>query len=137
LNILNQLGINDQVYWISNFLPPDTLVYGLKFLDYIFLPYDDYGSIAASAALTTCVQAERPIIYCSTDSPCFDIDPKYEANIRLLPNKDLTVKIREIAERFLAQSGKVEKADPKVWDQYFADHSWEEVVRRHVELYQG
>jgi glycosyltransferase involved in cell wall biosynthesis len=71
----NQLS---NAHWVTEHLPEPSVVRGLRSCDLIFLPYSEYGGLATSAAIRTCLKAGIPIAAFNT---CFFNDVVNQSNL--------------------------------------------------------
>jgi len=133
-SLINIYGMGNLVEWNDQYLEYNDLISKLRKLDIVCLPYDDYGSIGASAALVTCAQAEKPVVICSTDSPFFDVRNDYNPNIYSVPNADLEKVIADQVHQYL-DTGDVPTTSVDVWDRYFYDRNWDKFADTLTEIY--
>lgn len=80
LRLMHRLKLDEDpnVVWIEDFLEEPELLSMLKKSKLIVLPYSDYGSIGASAAVRTCLRVSVPIVV--TDTPFFSDIPEGVVN---------------------------------------------------------
>jgi glycosyltransferase involved in cell wall biosynthesis len=53
---------NSNITWVADYLSEDQISKALSTCDVIFLPYSEYGGLATSAAIRTCLKAGVPIV---------------------------------------------------------------------------
>ena len=134
---INLANGQENVRWVTDHLTEITIARALSSCDLIFLPYSEYGGLATSAAIRTCLKAGVPIAAFDT---CFFRDVINDRGLVKFvgtnPNnyaewsKNLTEYIEQI------------KADPKLTEdftnkrnEFVKDYSWDNIASRHLDYF--
>ncbi len=125
------------VRWVTEHLPEPSVVRGLRSCDLIFLPYSEYGGLATSAAIRTCLKAGIPIAAFDT---CFFNDVVGESGlVKFVGNNPanyqdwstkLTEYINELKNNKQLYTEFVERRD-----KFVQDYSWTKVAGLHLDYF--
>lgn len=131
----NQVKDAKNVRWLTDHLSEAAIARGLSSCDLIFLPYSEYGGLATSAAIRTCLKAGVPIVAFDT---CFFRDVvRTEELVEFIgtnPNNyeewstNLNLYIENMKGNELFKAGYVAKRDS-----FLEKYSWNNVAGMHLD----
>jgi len=128
--IVNNLGLNDNVIFISEYLPYDEIFDYLHCADIISLPYVHSAAQANSSAGRTAIMANRPVI--TSDVDIF-VDLK-----NIIPQVE-SKNVDDLAETIVRILNNVEEQQTIIDNiKYFIEEtSWQNAARKHERLYKS
>ncbi len=125
------------ISWMSEYLTEDKITQALSTCDVIFLPYSEYGGLATSAAIRTCIKAGVPIVAFDTS---FFRDVVHEEDLVKFIHNDpndfetwsnnLNEYLHHNAKNEFHKAGYLSKRDL-----FLAKYSWENVAKMHLDYY--
>ena len=134
------LNVGEAVTWNADYLDESKIVEELSKVDLLVLPYSEYGGIGISAAGRTALLAGVPLML-TNNSFFYDIN-NLETGSRLA----LTVEQPQDLPARMAKHIKAVRAKPELQGElvkeftearvkFFQEHSWGQVARQHLQLY--